>query len=48
MFGPQVAYGWCTNTPVGAELSGLSHLEGKTLKAIIDDSMHNDLTCIKW
>ena len=32
------------NTPVGAELSGLSHLEGKTLKVIIDDSMHNDLT----
>ena len=38
------AMGGVANTPVGAELSGLSHLEGKTLKVIIDDSMHNDLT----
>ena len=36
------AMGGVANTPVGAELSGLSHLEGKTLKVIIDDSMHND------
>ena len=31
------------NTPVGAEITGLSHLEGKTLKIIIDDSMHSDV-----
>nr|ADD96490.1 hypothetical protein [uncultured organism MedDCM-OCT-S11-C1587] len=36
--------GGIANTPVGAEITGLSHLEGKTLKVIIDDSMHNDLT----
>jgi len=37
------AMGGVANTPVGAELSGLSHLEGKTLKVIIDDTMHDDL-----
>ena len=38
------AMGGVANTPVGAELTGLSHLEGQTLKVIIDDSMHNDIT----
>ena len=38
------AMGGIANTPVGAELTGLTHLEGKTLKVIIDDSMHNDIT----
>lgn len=37
------AMGSIANTPVGAEITGLSHLEGKTLKIIIDDSMHSDV-----
>ena len=36
--------GGVANTPSGASITGLTHLEGKTVKVIIDDAMAADAT----
>ena len=36
--------GGVANTPSGASITGLTHLEGKTVKVIIDDAMSADAT----
>ena len=38
------AMGGVANTPSGASITGLTHLEGKTVKVIIDDAMAADAT----
>jgi hypothetical protein len=38
------AMGGVANTPSGASITGLSHIEGKTVKVIIDDAMSADAT----
>ena len=44
---PPIVYPTCSgahNTPSGASITGLTHLEGKTVKVIIDDAMSADAT----
>ena len=38
------AMGGVANTPSGASITGLTHLEGKTVKVVIDDAMSADAT----